>query len=76
MSTKPESVLIDSVELAALMGVATSPVKRWSRNGDMPQGRRVGPRLLKWDRSQIREWMQAGCPRVESINRPQEAVAE
>ena len=76
MSTKPESLLIDSVELAALMGVATSTVKRWSRNGDMPQGRRVGPRLLKWERAEIREWMEAGCPRVESINRPQEAVAE
>ncbi len=76
MTTKPESMMIDSVELAALMGVATSTVKRWSRNGDMPQGRRVGPRLLKWDRGQIMEWMQAGCPRVEIINRPQEAVAE
>ena len=76
MSTKPESLLIDSVELAALMGVATSTVKRRSRNGDMPQGRRVGPRLLKWERAEIREWMEAGCPRVESINRPQEAVTE
>ena len=76
MSTKPESLLIDSVELAALMGVATSTVKRWSRNGDMPQGRRVGPRLLKWDRAEIQTWMDAGCPRVESINRPAEAVAE
>ena len=76
MPGKTQSVLIDSVELALLMGVATSTVKRWSRNGDMPKGRRVGPRLLKWDRAEIQTWMDAGCPRAEGINRPQEAVAE
>ena len=76
MPEKTQSVLIDSVELAVLMGVATSTIKRWSRNGDMPKGRRVGPRLLKWDRAEIQTWMDAGCPRVESINRPAEAVAE
>ena len=69
MSTKPESVLIDSVELAALMGVATSTVKRWSRNGDMPQGRRVGPRLLKWNRKEIEAWIKEGCPKVNGATK-------
>ena len=76
MSTQTESVLMDSIELARLLGVVPSTVKRWSRNGVMPKGRRVGPRLLKWDRAEIQTWMDAGCPRVESINRPAEAVAE
>ena len=61
----PDTALVDSAELAALMGVATSTVKRWSRNGDMPQGRRVGPRLLKWSRKEIEAWMKEGCPKVK-----------
>ena len=76
MTTKPQSMMIDSFEMAALMGVATSTVKRWSRNGDMPQGRRVGPRLLKWDRAEIMDWMEACCPRVSSTKCAQEALSE
>ena len=76
MPDKKQSVLIDSAELALFMGVAPGTIKRWSRNGDMPKGRRVGPRLLKWERAEIREWMEAGCPRVESSHSPQEAVTE
>ena len=65
----PDTALIDSVELAALMGVATSTVKRWSRNGDMPQGRRVGPRLLKWNRKEIEAWIKEGCPKVNGATK-------
>ena len=76
MPSKAESLFVDSPELARMFGVSLGTIKRWSRNGDMPKGRRVGPRLLKWDRAEIQTWMDAGCPRVESINRPAEAVAE
>ena len=65
----PDTALIDSAELAALMGVATSTVKRWSRNGDMPQGRRVGPRLLKWNRKEIEAWIKEGCPKVNGATK-------
>ena len=65
MSTQTESVLMDSIELARLLGVVPSTVKRWSRNGVMPKGRRVGPRLLKWDRAEIQTWIDSGCPRVD-----------
>lgn len=61
----PDTALIDSAELAALMGVATSTVKRWSRNGVIPQGRRVGPRLMKWNRKEIETWIKEGCPKVK-----------
>ena len=65
----PDTALVDSAELAALMGVATSTVKRWSRNGDMPQGRRVGPRLLKWNRKEIEAWIKEGCPKVNGATK-------
>ena len=47
--------LVDSPELARMFGVSLGTIKRCSRNGDMPQGRRLGPRLLKWDRQEITE---------------------
>ena len=65
----PDTALVDSADLAALMGVATSTVMRWSRNGDMPQGRRVGPRLLKWNRKEIEAWIKEGCPKVNGATK-------
>ena len=73
MPDKKQSVLIDSAELALFMGVAPGTIKRWSRNGDMPKGRRVGPRLLKWDRTEIQTWMDAGCPRVDELTHQEKA---
>ena len=63
MPAKRESLMIDSVEVAEQMGVVPGTIKRWSRNGEMPKGRRVGPRLLKWNRAEIEQWIADGCPR-------------
>lgn len=64
MPAKRESLMIDSAEVAEQMGVASGTIKRWSRNGVMPKGRRVGPRLLKWNRQEIETWLEDGCPRL------------
>ena len=61
----PDTALIDSLELANHLGVSQKTVKRWSRNGVMPKGRRVGPRLLKWNRNEIETWLEEGCPRPD-----------
>ena len=76
MPAELNTAFIDSAELAKFIGVSQNTIKRWSRNGDMPQGRRVGPRLLKWDRAEIMDWMEAGCPRVSSTKCAQEALSE
>ena len=66
----PNTALIDSLELAKHLGVSPQTVKRWSRNGDIPRGRRVGPRLLKWNRQDIETWLDQGCPRTDGqLNR-------
>ena len=61
----PNTALIDSLELSKHLGVSQQTVKRWSRNGVMPKGRRVGPRLLKWNRQEIENWLEEGCPRPD-----------
>ena len=61
----PNTALIDSLELSKHLGVSQQTVKRWSRNGVMPKGRRVGPRLLKWNRNEIETWLEEGCPRPD-----------
>ena len=61
----PDTALIDSLELSKHLGVSQKTVKRWSRNGAMPKGRRVGPRLLKWNRQEIENWLEEGCPRPD-----------
>ena len=66
MPSKAESLFISSPELAQMFGVALGTIKRWSRNGDMPQGRRVGPRLLKWGRQEITDRVEPCCPPVDT----------
>ena len=69
MPQLPSTALIDSAQLAEYIGVAPQTIKRWSRNGVMPQGRRVGPRLLKWNRTEIEDWLDGGCqPAAEQAN--------
>ena len=62
--TLPNTALIDSLEIANHLGVSQNTVKRWARTGAMPKGRRLGPRLLKWNRQEIETWLDEGCPRV------------
>ncbi len=60
----PDTALIDSLGIANNLGVSQNTVKRWARTGAMPKGRRLGPRLLKWNRQEIETWLDEGCPRV------------
>ena len=65
MPAELNTALIDSAELAKFIGVSQNTIKRWSRNGVMPKGRRVGPRLLKWNRAEIEAWIDGGCERPD-----------
>ena len=74
MPAELNTALIDSAELAKFIGVSQNTIKRWSRNGVMPKGRRVGPRLLKWSRQEIEAWIDGGCERPEVEHTESEAV--
>ena len=58
----PASQFIDIPELSERLNVSRTTLKRWNRNGFMPHGIRVGPRLLRWKREIIDEWIDEGCP--------------
>ena len=60
----PDTALIDSTDIAKHLGVSQNTVKRWSRGGAMPKGRRLGSRLLRWNRKEIETWIKEGCPKV------------
>jgi len=61
----PTSQFVDISELAERLHVSRTTLKRWNRNGYIPNGIRVGPRLLRWERKEIDKWIEAGCPRTE-----------
>ncbi len=54
-------LLIDAREVAQLMGVSLSHVRRLADRGALPSPRKVG-RLIRWSRREIEEWIAGGCP--------------
>ena len=65
----PDTALIDSSGLAKFLGVSQQTVKRWASSGVIPKARRVGPRLMKWNREEIEAWIKEGCPKVNGATK-------
>jgi len=46
-------------ELAKKLGVSTTTLWRWRKDGYLPEPSKLGPKLIFWDASVINKWMQS-----------------
>jgi len=60
-----EAELIDVRATAGLLGCSGRHVWGLSRSGRMPKPLRLGSRAVRWRRSELLAWIQAGCPARE-----------
>lgn len=58
--------MIDSEEVARLLGVKETTVRRLARKGDMPTPARPGGHVMRWSPETIKAWIAAGCPTVKA----------
>jgi excisionase family DNA binding protein len=59
--------LLDVKAVAVLLGgCSTRHIYRLSDSGRMPLPLRLGS-LVRWNRAQIQEWIDAGCPKVRHV---------
>lgn len=54
--------LIDVSALAELTGLSKPTIWRHHEAGLIPRGVKIG-RAVRWQLSQIEQWLEAGCPR-------------
>lgn len=59
----PAVLMIDVNVVAEMIGCSPRHARRMADGGLMPRPIRLGG-LIRWRRSDILEWIQAGCPRV------------
>jgi hypothetical protein len=55
-----ESAGMTRLEFAKLARVHPDTVKRWARLGIGPRPRKVGPRLVRYDRGEVLDYVQGG----------------
>ena len=59
-------LLIPGRELARLIGVDVSTLRRWSKEGHIPAPVRVGGRVL-WRADILSEWLSQDCPNMDDF---------
>ena len=60
--TIEELKMLSKNEIASLLGVSIRTVQRKQDLGEIPAPVRIG-KSVRWVRSQIEEWILAGCPK-------------
>ena len=56
-----KSELIGVKGLAVLLNVSETSIRRLDRTGKIPLALKIG-RSKKWSISEVREWLEEGCP--------------
>lgn len=61
--SEPRQLVLDVGGVSELLGCSRRTVRRLNDAGAMPAAIRIGA-LLRWRRSEIEQWIAAGCPRT------------
>lgn len=56
MSTS-NSLIIRPNQLAQELGVSKTTIWRWRQQGEIPHPITFGPRLVGWERAEIKKWL-------------------
>ena len=62
-------------ELGAMLGVSTWTIDDMRKRGLIPPGIVIGRRVLRWRRSEILDWLEAGAPNQKTWQRMRKARA-
>ena len=63
-----DSALVDVKGVAVLLDCSTRHVYRLADAGKMPRPHKLGA-LVRWNRTAVLEWIDAGCPEVRRAGR-------
>jgi len=56
-----QSLAVNVTQLAEMLSVSSRSIWRLSDSGKLPKPVRLG-RSVRWNRREIEEWVEAGCP--------------
>jgi excisionase family DNA binding protein len=68
IATTPESALLDVKSVASLLNCSERHVYRLCDAGRLPAPVRLGA-LVRWRRSELLDWLAAGCPTCRRATR-------
>jgi len=54
--------LIDITEIQRILSTDVATVLRFTRDGTMPRPLAIGEALVRWQATEISEWLTEGCP--------------
>lgn len=69
------ALMIDAREACAMVGVSRTVWCGWMNKGLVPAPKRFTARIVRWRRSEIVAWIEAGCPNRETWERTRGSVA-
>jgi excisionase family DNA binding protein len=61
---EPSPLMMTVDEVAEALGISTRQVWRLRSKGDIPEPLNIG-RSVRWRRSDVLRWIEAGCPAAE-----------
>lgn len=74
MASKP--IFITDCKVAEKLGVSQHTFRSYHENGLAPSAVRIGPRFVRWNESEIDEWIAAGCPSRDEWEQLKAGTAE